>query len=176
MNSSAGTIDALDDKQAIYQAKLLVQAGTDAMPGFAEMSDEAIVAAVTAALTATGCDGSSEVSAKLASPEPLSPADAGEAARRFLHVFSEAPGGTDALGASLTMADISADFGFITGPVLCAFVWLAVSGDVDLSIGGVRYRKKGLTGKQQIDLLKGILPGLMKQFFKADANGTKSEG
>lgn len=72
------------------------------------------------------------------------------------------------------MADISADFGFITGPVLCAFAWLAVSGDVDLSIGGVRYRKKGLTGKQQIDLLKGILPGLIKQFFKADANGTKS--
>lgn len=157
MSSVATAIDALDDKQAIYQAKLLVQAASDATPAFATMSDEEITAAIAAALTSA-----------FASPEPLSARDAGEAARRFLHVFAEAPGGAEVLGTSLAMSDASADFGLITGPVLCAFAWLAISGDVDLSIGGVRYRKKGLTGKQQADLLKGIVPGLIKHFFKAE--------
>jgi hypothetical protein len=170
MNSVATMIDALDNKQAIYQAKLLVQAASDATPAFATMSDEEIAAALAAALTAAGGNGSSDVTAMLASPEPLSAEDAGEAARRFLHVFAEAPGGGEVLGTSLAMSDTSADFGLITGPVLCAFAWLAISGDVDISIGGVHFRKEGLTGKQQVDLLKSILPGLIKQFAKADAN------
>ena len=170
MSSVATAINALDDKQAICQAKLLVQAATDATPAFATMSDEEITAAIAAALTGAGADGSSEVTAKLASPEPLSARDAGEAARRFLHVFAEAPGGAEVLGTSLAMSDTSADFGLITGPVLCAFAWLAISGDIDLSIGGVRYRKKGLTGKQQANLLKEIVPGLIKHFFKAEAD------
>lgn len=170
MSSVATAIDALDDKQAIYQAKLLVQAVSDAMPTFAALSDEEITAAIAAALTAAGADGSSEVTAKLASPGALPVGDAGKVSRRFLHVFAEAPGGAEVLGTSLGMSDTSADFGLITGPVLCAFAWLAISGDVDLSIGGVRYRKKGLTGKQQAELLKGIVPDLVRHFFKSGTN------
>ena len=163
MNSVAATIDSLDNKQAIHQAKLLVQAASDATPAFAAMTDEEIAAAVASAIAAA-------LTAKLAAPEPISAEDAGDASRRFLHVFAEAPGGADALGTSLAMSDTSADFGLITGPVLCAFAWLAISGDFDLSIGGAHFRKEGLTGKQQVDLLKSILPGLIKQLAKTDAN------
>lgn len=170
MSSVTTRIDDLDDKQAIHQAKLLVQAASDASPDFVNMTDEDIAAAVEAALAAAGTNVSPDVTARLASHEPLAAEDAGEAARCFLRVFAEAPGGADVLDVSLAMSDTSADFGLITGPVLYAFVWLAISGDFEFSIGGQRYRKQGLTGKQQADLLKGILPSLIKQFIKAGAN------
>jgi hypothetical protein len=46
-------------------------------------------------------------------------------------------------------------------------MWLAVAGDLDLHLGGFRYRKKGLTAEQQAKLLKPALPIALKSLIKS---------
>jgi hypothetical protein len=163
----AARIVALDDKQAIFQVKILLQAATEGTPEFAAMN----AAEIGDKLRTIDLDPETLAQATLlitgASTDPLATREAAAAARALLGVFAAAQGGCEILDATLSQKDESADFGFITVPLAFAFLWLAVSGDIDLQIGGFRYRKKGLTSEQQAKLLKPILPAAVKSIIKS---------
>ncbi len=89
--------------------------------------------------------------------------DVGAVARAFLNDLAQTPGGEEIVRAALDQPPTrAADFGLVTGALLLTFVWLAVTGDIDIKIGGVAYRKKGLSASDQVELGKKLLPAALK--------------
>jgi hypothetical protein len=163
----ARCIEALDDKQAIFQIKILLQAAADGTPAFAAMSEAAIARQIETIGVEPETLAQAAALVEQASIDPLPAREAGAAARELLRVFAAAPGGAEILETALSKKDVSADFGFITIPLVFTFLWLAVAGDFDLQIGGFRYRKKGLSSDQQGKLLKPVLPTAVKAIIKS---------
>lgn len=157
-------IDKLDDKQAIYQIKLLLQSAMDSNPQLGAV-DNGAIAAKLEAIDSTFGDATDILKKNLKSPLPTK--EAGGTARDMLHLFAATTDGKEILAASLEKKDNSADFGLITFPLVCTFLWLAVTGDFDLNLGGFRYRKKGLTPDQQAKLVKPLMPSALKSLIKA---------
>lgn len=157
-------IDALDDKQAIFQVKLLLQAAADGPQAFDE-----VAAAAQMRGTPNGAEGMLGDAATLIeqnSETALPTEQAGEAARALLRVFASSPGGPEILAQSFKERDASADFGFITGPAIGAIIWFALVADVDMKLGGFHFRKKGLTAAQQTAVLKETVPKAVKEIIK----------
>jgi hypothetical protein len=163
----AKRIETLDDKQAIFQIKILLQAAMEGTPAFAAMDEGAIAHELETIAVEPETFAQAAALVKDASTGPLPTKEAGAAAKELLHVFAAAPGGREILDSALNRKDESADFGFITVPLVFTFLWLAVAGDFDLQLGGFRFRKKGLTPEQQAKLLKPILPTAVKSIIKS---------
>jgi hypothetical protein len=170
----AARINELDDKQAIFQVKLLLQSAMDSTPDLMAL-DDAAIAAKLKAINSDAPDTLAEAAAIMTtgSTVPLPTKEAGSAAKEMLRVFAATPDGGEILDASLNLKDESGDFGLITFPLVCTFLWLAVAGDFDLELGRFRYRKKGLTSDQQAKLVKPLLPTGLKALIKAAFNPLK---
>jgi hypothetical protein len=175
--TTAERIDKLDDKQAIFQVKLLLQAVMDSNPAIAAMDDAEIGTKLETIKTddANVLAEASDIM-KAGSTAPLPAKEAGAAAKQMLRLFAATAEGEKIVGSSLEKKDDSADFGLITFPLVCTFLWLAVAGTFDLELGGFRYRKHGLTPDQQAKLLKPLLPTALKNLVKAAFNAGNPGG
>jgi hypothetical protein len=169
----AERIDGLDDKQAIFQVKILLQAAS--RDGTPAMNDPAIADELNT-IPSSDRETLAQAAAlvRKAPAERLPTNEAGAAARELLHIFAASPGGEAILDTALNKSDESGDFGFITVPLICAFLWLTFAGDFDLHLGGLRYRKKGLTPEQQTKLLNTVLPTAVKSLINSAFGSAKT--
>jgi len=158
----AARIDELDAKQAIFQVKLLLQSAMDSTPDLMAL-DDAAIATKLKAIKSDAPDTLAEA-AGIMTTGSTAPLPTKEAAT---------PDGEEILDASLNLRDESGDFGLITFPLVCTFLWLAVAGDFDIELGHFRYRKKGLTSDQQAKLVKPLLPAALKTLIKGAFNPVK---
>src|SRR5262249_14612802 len=143
-------IDELDNKQAIFQVKLLLQNIVNSNPQIAALDDAAIAAELKAIDTDTS--GAFAEAAEILRTGPtksLPSKEAGATAREMLRTFAATEDGEAILASSLEKKDVSADLGLITFPLVCTFLWLTVAGGFDVKLGGFHYVKKGLTPDQQ---------------------------
>jgi hypothetical protein len=153
----ARRIDRLDDKQAIYQIKLLLQAAREGTPTLADLDETGIANQLKTIDIEPETFAQAAAFVKEASTEPLPNADAAIAARELLIIFAQAPGGEKILSSTLRRRDEGNGFGFLTVSSIFTFLWLAVAGDLKLKLGWFCYRKKRLTPEQQTRLLKPVL-------------------
>src|SRR3954451_6332629 len=118
----AARINELDDKQAIFQVKLLLQSAMDSTPDLMAM-DDAAIATKLKAIDSDAPDTLAEAAAIMTtgSTVPLPTKESGSAAKEMLRVFAATPDGEEILDASLNLKDESGDFGLITFPLVCTF-------------------------------------------------------
>lgn len=140
-------IEALDGKDAIHCLTLIANSAPPGALGAAEAQAKAAGLAVPPGVEDAELEG----------------AAAGRAAKTFLARFAEVPGGAAIVQAALDQPQSrTADFGLISGAMVLTVVWLAVTGDIDIQIGGFKFRKPGLTSADQVSLGKELLPKAME--------------
>jgi hypothetical protein len=155
-------IAALSDKQAIHIANSLVQAAF-AAPTFADLDDHALLGRVADQVKAF--DQGGELGALGADPDwaskSLGGRAAGDLARQGLQALSTQPGGSELVARALDeFFDAQADFGILTGAVAIGFVWLILSGEIELKIGTFSYKKAGLSTKDQAKIAPAFIRGI----------------
>jgi hypothetical protein len=153
----AKRIDTLDDKQAIYQIKLLLRAAREGTPMLAALDEACIANQLKTIAIEPETFAQAAAFMEEAPAEPLPNKAAAAAARELLVIFAQAPGGFEILNSTLRKKDEGSGFGFLTASSIFTFLWLTVAGDLKLKLGWFCYRKKGLTPEQQARLLKPVL-------------------
>lgn len=166
-------IGALGDKQAIHVANSLVQAAFSA-PAFANLDDSALLGRVTDGVRAL--DQGGELAALGAAPDwadkPFGGSAAGDLARQGLQALAEQPGGDELVARALDeFFDAQADFGVLTGAAAIGFVWLILSGKIELKIGSFSYTKAGLSGKEQATIAPGFIRNLVSNLRPRPGGG-----
>jgi hypothetical protein len=166
MNDSLiSRIADLDDKQACFIATRLSR---DLLSGWnGRPSVEALASWADPNMAQAG--GSvSLVADKDWLTRSLKGEQAGEAARAILLACGASDELAPALEAALTRygRDERADLGVFSLPIALGLSYLLIAGEVDLDLGFVRVRKKGLTGDQQVKAIKDIFPALTKLIGK----------
>ena len=153
MNSTLERIDELDGKQAVHIANKLVEAVFVTSPAVNALDDQKQMAFVT---QSTGIVPAREDMA-------LADGDAGELAKNALRILAETPEGAAIVEKALdSWFDTKADFGLLTVPVGIALVWFIGASDIEFSIGPFHFKKAGLTGAQQAEVAKAVLPAVAK--------------
>jgi hypothetical protein len=152
----------LSDKQACYIAKSLTQdvfSNLAEAPTFDQISSQIDSLASTAGVQLTLSGTPDWYTTNLSSDE------SGATARLLLEQLAMQPGLEDVVDQAIDRyVDESLDLGIITIGVAIALVYLAISGDISVDLGWIKFKKKGLTGSQQKEVVVKTLPDLAKAF------------
>jgi hypothetical protein len=151
-------IDALDGKQAIHYLTLISN-GTPPTTEYSlqEIQREAEKAEVDVPPDLT--DNPDKVALKGPEGYPL--------AKSMLKALAGSPGGEPIVQAALEKEQSqTGDFGLLSGPAIL-LAWMAITSEIDITIGGVRIHKKGLSSADQVSLAKNLLPAVLKAFLGA---------
>lgn len=161
MSELDAQIAGLDGKQAIHYATLIargISVPADTDEAFLALLLRDVHQHADVSGYALPADFDQRTAEAVIDSEP-----AGIAARHFLNTLARAPGGAEIVRAALAQPPSTvADFGIISGALALCLVWLVITGDINIKIGPVSYRKPGLKASDQVALGKAILPGMVK--------------
>jgi hypothetical protein len=153
-------IDELDDKQAIHIANKLVEAVFITSPSVSAFDDQQQLVFVTQKT------GIVPVGEDMALPHE----EAGSLAKNTMRILAQTPDGAAIVDRALdSWFDTKADFGLLTVPIAIALVWFLGASDIEFSIGSFHFKKAGLSGAQQTEVAKAVLPPVVNA-----ATGTSS--
>jgi hypothetical protein len=156
-----GRLARLEGKQAIHRLTLIAN-GAPAEGASADVFMAGMLQTMRNQAATAGIELASDFEA--AAPEAmLEGRDAGALARTLLTELAQTPGGAALVRAALDQPDTTAaDFGIVSGSVLLIVAWLAITGEIDIKIGGIAYRKQGLSPLNQVEIAKKLLPEMVK--------------
>lgn len=151
----AARVDALDDKQAIYVVQKLSQAIFSRVkpPSYDE-------------ITATLDQAAANAGVALELPQQnqmLQAGDAGATARAVLRAWAADPALSPVVGEAVQQFKTARqDLGVLSVPLALGLTYVLLSMDLDLDLGFVKIKKKGLTSKQQTEVVKTTLDPVLK--------------
>ena len=156
-NDLKATIESLDDKQAIYVAQKLAEAvfGRTGVPEYSQMVNRLAQAEPTLGVQIISND---EVRRST-----LAAGDGGTVARAVLMAWANNSEAAPAVEAALDRYSTSKqDLGILSVPLALGLSYALVAMDLDLDLGFVRLKKKGLSSRQQADVVKKTISPLLK--------------
>jgi len=146
-------IEALDAKQAIHIVNKLIESVSSTSPQISSMNDEQQLAFT---------EKETGIKPRAAAAD-LPAEEAGALAKDALRILAQTRGGDAFVGQALDMwFDTKADFGLISVPIGIALVWFLGAADIEFTIGAFHFKKEGLTGAQQAEVAKTVLPAVVK--------------
>jgi hypothetical protein len=158
-NGLSARIEALDDRQAIFVVKKL---------------SEAVFTKIPPPSTDTMATGIDEAS-KRAGLEPalaqyptwttttLQAAEGGRIARGVLQAWAQDAGLSPAVDKAIDQFKTAKqDFGILSVPVALGLSYALIAMDLDIDLGFVKLKKKGLSGAQQTDVVKKSVEPILK--------------
>jgi hypothetical protein len=159
MSNLAARIEELDDKQACYVATKLGGAllgkwkGAPNLGTLATWADEAF--------TSNGSPLELSQNTNWGS-EKMRGIQAGDAARLVLSAWASNTELAPAVAAALEHypRDEKADLGIFSIPLAIGLAYVLIAGEVDIDLGFIKIKKKGLSAEQQKDVAPKLLTGL----------------
>jgi hypothetical protein len=152
-------INALDDKNAIYVVQKLTQAVFKGRP---EPTFQTMAQAIDQA-RAPGRDEPRIANHEEWRELELVAGDGGRVARAVLLGWAADPGLAPAVDKAIDKFQTpTADFGLLSVPVALGLTYVLIGMDLDLDLGFIKVKKKGLTGAQQTDVVKKTIDPVLK--------------
>jgi hypothetical protein len=156
-------VRTLTDKQACYIAKAITQdvfANLKSPPSYEQMAKDvepvALQAGVDLNLTGRSEWYAVEMESELSGPE----------ARKLLEVLATETGLEEIIDQAMDRyTDKALDLGIISVGVAIALVYVAISSEIELDLGWIKIRKKGLNSEQQKEVAVKTLPEVAKALF-----------
>ena len=156
-------IHALTDKQACHIVKSITQdifTGLPTAPSFDELGNQM-------KNLASGADIKFDlISTTEWYAAELSADDSGPIARALLETLAMQPELAEFIDQAIDRyVDKSLDLGIISVGVAVALVYVAVAGNIEIDLGWIKFKKKGLTAAQQKEVAVKTLPQVAKAFL-----------
>jgi hypothetical protein len=152
-------IDALDDKNAIYVVQKLTQA---AFKGRPEPTFQTMAQAIDQA-RAPGQDEPRIANHEEWSKLDLVAGQGGRVARAVLLGWAADPGLAPAVDKAIdTFKSPRQDMGLLSVPVALGLTYVLIGMDLELDLGFIKVKKKGLTGAQQTAVVKRTIEPVLK--------------
>lgn len=152
-------IDALDDKNAIYVVQKLTQAVFKGRP---EPTYQTVAQAIDQARAPE------QGEPRLVDHEEwqelnLVGGEGGRVARSVLHGLAADPGLAPAVDQAIDQFKTTKqDLGLLSVPVALGLTYVLVGMDLDLDLGFIKVKKKGLTGAQQTAVIQKTIDPILK--------------
>jgi hypothetical protein len=158
-NDLLDKVDALDDKQAVYVTQRLAEA---LFKKVQPPSLDLIAGAIDKVTDASGA-GSGIAQHEGLGKMTLQAGNAGEAARAVLRAWGQDPNLATAVKQAIEQFKTAKqDLGILSVPVALGLTYALFAIDLDVDLGFVKIKKKGLTGAQQTEIVKKTIEPVLK--------------
>lgn len=163
MTTTNARIDALDDKDALNVVAHITTSVMSKLPGNATAA--ALPALLDPVAHAAGLP--------LQNIPPgweqrhVDAREAGNVARTLLHALATPGDGEAFVAAAIDeFPSETQDLGLLSVPIAAGFFYIAVVSEFDVDLGWFKFKKRGLSAAQQVELGKSLLPKIFAEWFK----------